>query len=84
MADNEEAILKEAKKLSVEDRLGHKHWKARVQVLEEIAAACADAKDPKDAKVREYGKFCAVNFAMYLLNQIASSLAWALAGAFYA
>jgi hypothetical protein len=57
MADNEEAVLKEAKKLSVEDRLAHKHWKARVQVLEDIAAACADAKDPKDAKFREYGEF---------------------------
>lgn len=55
MADNEEAILKEAKKLPLEDRLAHKHWRARVQALEDIAVTCDKATDPKDPKLREYG-----------------------------
>ncbi|GAQ86856.1 Armadillo repeat superfamily protein [Klebsormidium nitens] len=55
MAENEEAILKDAKKLPLEDRLAHKHWKARVQALEDIAVTCDKATDPKDPKLREYG-----------------------------
>lgn len=55
MADSEEAILKDAKKLPLEDRLAHKHWKARVQALEDIAVVCDKASDPKDPKLKEYG-----------------------------
>lgn len=52
----EEKLLKEAKKLPWEDRLSHKNWKVRNEANIDLAAVCDSITDPKDARLREFGK----------------------------
>ncbi|CAN1226033.1 Protein MOR1 [Linum grandiflorum] len=51
----EEKLLKEAKKLPWEDRLLHKNWKVRNEANIDLAAFCDSIRDPKDARLREFG-----------------------------
>ncbi|KAJ4907051.1 Protein MOR1 [Raphanus sativus] len=55
MADAEEKLLKEAKKLPWEDRLAHKNWKVRNEANVDLASVCDSITDPKDPRLREFG-----------------------------
>uniref|UniRef100_A0A7N0ZV85 Protein MOR1 n=1 Tax=Kalanchoe fedtschenkoi TaxID=63787 RepID=A0A7N0ZV85_KALFE len=55
MSSEEEKLLKEAKKLPWEDRLGHKNWKVRNEANVDLAALCDSITDPKDGRLREFG-----------------------------
>lgn len=52
----EEKLLKEAKKLPWDDRLFHKNWKVRNEANIDLAALCDSIADPKDPRLREFGK----------------------------
>lgn len=52
----EEKLLKEAKKLPWEDRLFHKNWKVRNEANIDLGAVCDSITDPKDTRLREFGK----------------------------
>jgi len=52
----EEKLLKEAKKLPWEDRLFHKNWKVRNEANIDLASLCDSITDPKDSRIREFGK----------------------------
>lgn len=58
MSTEEEKLLKEAKKLPWEDRLLHKNWKVRNEANIDLAAFCDSITDPKDPRLREFGKPC--------------------------
>ncbi|KFK36460.1 hypothetical protein AALP_AA4G127500 [Arabis alpina] len=51
----EEKLLKEAKKLPWEDRLGHKNWKVRNEANVDLASVCDSITDPKDPRLRDFG-----------------------------
>ncbi|VVB02220.1 unnamed protein product [Arabis nemorensis] len=51
----EEKLLKEAKKLPWEDRLGHKNWKVRNEANVDLASICDSITDPKDPRLRDFG-----------------------------
>ncbi|KAJ8426688.1 hypothetical protein Cgig2_018779 [Carnegiea gigantea] len=53
----DEKLLKEAKKLPWEDRLFHKNWKVRNDANIDLAALCGSISDPKDPRLREFGRF---------------------------
>ncbi|XWS11460.1 hypothetical protein CRYUN_Cryun37aG0000100 [Craigia yunnanensis] len=53
----EEKLLKEAKKLSWEDRLLHKNWKVRNEANIDLASLCDSITDPKDSRLREIAPF---------------------------
>ncbi|CAH8374190.1 unnamed protein product [Eruca vesicaria subsp. sativa] len=55
MAEGEEKLLKEAKKLPWEDRLAHKNWKVRNEANVDLASVCDSITDPKDPRLREFG-----------------------------
>lgn len=52
----EEKLLKEAKKLPWEDRLFHKNWKVRNEANIDLASLCDSITDPKDSRIREFGR----------------------------
>lgn len=58
MSSEEEKLLKEAKKLPWDDRLFHKNWKVRNEANIDLAALCDSITDPKDPRLREFGKKC--------------------------
>lgn len=64
----DEKILKEAKKLSWEERLAHKNWKVRNEANIDLAALCESILDCKDPRFKEFGQF---------LNLAESERAWA-------
>ncbi|KAF8391376.1 hypothetical protein HHK36_023680 [Tetracentron sinense] len=51
----DEKLVKEAKKLPLEDRLLHKNWKVRNDANIDLAALCDSITDPKDSRLREFG-----------------------------
>ncbi|XP_027924008.1 protein MOR1-like [Vigna unguiculata] len=53
----EEKLLKEAKKLPWENRLFHKNWKVRSEANIDLASLCNSITDPKDSRIREFGRF---------------------------
>ncbi|EOA29247.1 hypothetical protein CARUB_v10025521mg [Capsella rubella] len=55
MSSEEEKLLKEAKKLPWEDRLGHKNWKVRNEANVDLASVCDSITDPKDSRLRDFG-----------------------------
>lgn len=57
MSSEEEKLLKEAKKLPWEDRLGHKNWKVRNEANVDLASVCDSITDPKDSRLRDFGEF---------------------------
>lgn len=56
MAD-EEKLLADAAKLSVEERCVHTSWKVRSAAYEHIKAACEKVFDSSDPVLSEFGAF---------------------------
>ncbi|RRT60634.1 hypothetical protein B296_00044836 [Ensete ventricosum] len=56
MSTEDEKLLKEAKKLPWEERLLHKNWKVRNDANIDLAALCDSITDPKDPRLKEFGK----------------------------
>lgn len=56
MATEDEKLLKDAKKLPWDERLLHKNWKVRNDANIDLAAVCDSITDPKDPRLREFGK----------------------------
>jgi cytoskeleton-associated protein 5 len=69
----EEKLLKEAKKLPWEDRLAHKNWKVRNDGNVDIAALCDTIMDPKDPRLKEFGKFLALPLVPFESVNLGSS-----------
>lgn len=57
MSAEDEKLLKEAKKLPWEDRLGHKNWKVRNEANVDLASLFDSITDPKDPRLRDFGEF---------------------------
>lgn len=55
MSTEDEKLLKEAKKLPWEDRLGHKNWKVRNEANVDLASVFDSITDPKDPRLRDFG-----------------------------
>ncbi|XP_020883695.1 protein MOR1 isoform X3 [Arabidopsis lyrata subsp. lyrata] len=55
MSAEDEKLLKEAKKLPWEDRLGHKNWKVRNEANVDLASLFDSITDPKDPRLRDFG-----------------------------
>ncbi|KAG7573729.1 Armadillo-type fold [Arabidopsis suecica] len=55
MSAEDEKLLKEAKKLPWEDRLGHKNWKVRNEANVDLASIFDSITDPKDPRLRDFG-----------------------------
>lgn len=53
---DETKLLADAKKLPWDERVGHKNWKVRQDAYVDMAAACRAIHDPKDSKLRDFGK----------------------------
>lgn len=64
MAEGEEKLLKDAKKLPWEDRLAHKNWKVRNEANVDLASVCDSITDPKDPRLREFGEFSLLGFSI--------------------
>lgn len=56
MAEEENRILADARKLPYAERVLHKNWKARSEAYEGIQAACERAITAKDECFAEFGK----------------------------
>lgn len=63
----DDKLLKEAKKWAWEDRLAHKNWKVRNDANIDIAAVCDGIMDPKDPRLKEFGK-CLVNLLLFFCS----------------
>ena len=55
MADDEAKVLAAAKKLPLDEQLGHSNWKVRSQALESIKEACGRAFSSEDPIFGEAG-----------------------------
>ena len=53
MAEDDEAVLSEVRKLPLAERVSHKNWKARGEAYDSIASACERAVG--DSDVAEFG-----------------------------
>ena len=53
MAEDDEAVLSEVRKLPLAERVSHKNWKARGEAYDSIASACERAVGNSD--VAEFG-----------------------------
>jgi hypothetical protein len=58
MAEEEENILAEARKLPFIERVAHKNWKARSEAYEGMRAACERAQSDEDDCFAEFGEPC--------------------------
>ena len=56
MAEDQEKILQDAKKLPYEARVAHKSWAVKAAAFEDIGADCKKALDPKDDIFHETGE----------------------------
>lgn len=70
MSTEDEKLLKEAKKLPWEERLLHKNWKVRNDANIDLAALCDSITDPKDPRLKEFGK------PRSCLDRVRSRLFW--------
>jgi len=66
MSTEDEKLLKEAKKLPWEDRLGHKNWKVRNEANVDLASVFDSITDPKDPRLRDFGEFLYLVFLLLL------------------
>lgn len=55
MADDQEAILKEAKSQPYDIRIAHKSWFVKAAAYDDIAADCKKALDPTDSLFHDTG-----------------------------
>ena len=60
MADEEDRILADARKLPYAERVVHKNWKARSEAYEGIQAACERALTDEDDCFAEFGELLGV------------------------
>lgn len=63
----DDKLLKEAKKWAWEDRLAHKNWKVRNDANIDIAAVCDGIMDPKDPRLKEFGKCSVMLLLLFVL-----------------
>lgn len=56
MADDENKILADAKKLAMPERIAHANWKVRSAAYDDIKQTCSGVYDEADPVLSEYGK----------------------------
>ena len=79
MAEDDEAVLSEVRKLPLAERVSHKNWKARGEAYDSIASACERAVGDSDVAefgaIREAETALMVAFRKYLIS-ILSIYVW--------
>lgn len=65
MADDEQKILLEARRLPLPDRVGHKNWRVRSEAWEDVRARCERAFSSSDPILDEAGEMQCIVCSRY-------------------
>lgn len=63
---NEDDVLAQARSFHLKDRVGHRHWKVRLEAYKEVADAGAYADSLENSPIKEFGEHLMKSIEQFL------------------